>query len=185
MGSGVVTAGLGYKRKQNQNKSFEKQKVQKKTNFVHGKSSEEEKELQFRRQSNEEFHAQKKKQQQAKDVSKKTCFKCDQIGHVARKCPNTKPVDVEKQKSEDVRRKFTRFDSKQTWKYNTNKFASNQTWKPKQTRSDSRQTKNSHTPRFRTTQSWQTSVDMTKPNQFWKPKIVVQSKNNQNESRFL
>ena len=25
---------------------------------------------------------------------------------------------------------------------------------------------------------------MTKPNQFWKPKIVVQSQNNQNESRF-
>ncbi|MFS7977450.1 putative transcription factor interactor and regulator CCHC(Zn) family [Helianthus anomalus] len=66
------------------------------------------------------------------------CFKCDQIGHVARKCPNTKPVDVEKQKSEEVRQKSTRFDSKQTWRYNTNKFGSNQIWKPKHTKSESR-----------------------------------------------
>ncbi|XP_021971547.1 putative protein tag-278 [Helianthus annuus] len=72
-----------------------------------GKSSEAEKELQFRRPSNEEFYAQKKQQQQGKDVSRKTCFKCDQTGHLAHKCPNSKPIDVEKQKSEDVLPKKT------------------------------------------------------------------------------
>ncbi|MFS8007040.1 hypothetical protein Hanom_Chr14g01256281 [Helianthus anomalus] len=68
-----LKSGLGYKRKQNQRKQAEKTNFQKKTNFVHGTSSEEEKELQFSRQTNEEFYAQKK-QQQAKDDSKKTCF---------------------------------------------------------------------------------------------------------------
>ncbi|MFS7986257.1 putative transcription factor interactor and regulator CCHC(Zn) family [Helianthus anomalus] len=71
--------------------------------FVHGTTSEEEQELKFRRQSNDEFLAQKKKQQpQVKDVSKRTCFKCDQIGHLARKCPNLKPADVDKKKSKNV-----------------------------------------------------------------------------------
>ncbi|MFS7936694.1 putative transcription factor interactor and regulator CCHC(Zn) family [Helianthus anomalus] len=79
-------------------------------NFVHGKNSEEEKEIQFSRHTNEEFHAQKKQQQQAKDVSKKTCFKCDQIGHVGRKCPDLKPVDVEKKKVEVVNQKSTKFE---------------------------------------------------------------------------
>ncbi|MFS7947730.1 putative transcription factor interactor and regulator CCHC(Zn) family [Helianthus anomalus] len=65
-------------------------------NFVHGTSSEEEKKLQFRRQSNEEFYTQKKQQQQPKDVLKRTWFKCDQTGHLGRKCPNSKSVDVEK-----------------------------------------------------------------------------------------
>ncbi|MFS7947100.1 putative transcription factor interactor and regulator CCHC(Zn) family [Helianthus anomalus] len=54
-------------------------------NFIHGKSMEEDKELQFRRQSNEKFYAKKKQQQQTKDVSRKTCFRCDQTGHLARK----------------------------------------------------------------------------------------------------
>ncbi|KAJ0734585.1 putative transcription factor interactor and regulator CCHC(Zn) family [Helianthus annuus] len=157
-----MKAVLGYKKKQNR-KQNEKQDLQQKLNFVQGKSLKEEEKLKFGQQSNEEFEAMKKKQQQAKDVSKKVCFKCDQIGNVARKCPNPKPVDVEKQKSEDVKPRSTRFDSKQTWRYNTNKFASNQTWKSNLNRFDSRQTWNSHTPRFRTTQSWKTSVDMTKP----------------------
>ncbi|MFS7935129.1 putative transcription factor interactor and regulator CCHC(Zn) family [Helianthus anomalus] len=99
-------------------------------NFVHGTSSEEEKELQFRRQSNEEFYAQKKQQQQhAKDVSKKTCFKCDQIGHVSRKCPNLKPGGVEKKRSEVVNQKSTKFESKQTWRPKTSKVETQQTWK--------------------------------------------------------
>ncbi|MFS7937063.1 putative transcription factor interactor and regulator CCHC(Zn) family [Helianthus anomalus] len=108
-----MKAELGYKKKQNQ-EHFEKQNYQKKTNFVHGTSFEEEKELQYRRQSNEEFYAQKKQQQQVKDVSKKTCFNCDQ--HLSRKCPNLKPVGVEKKKSDVVNQKSTKFESKQTWK---------------------------------------------------------------------
>ncbi|MFS7920502.1 putative Zinc finger, CCHC-type superfamily [Helianthus anomalus] len=57
-------------------------------NFVHGTSSEKEKELQFGRQTNEEFYARKKRQlQHANDVSKKTCFKCQKVGYIGRKCP--------------------------------------------------------------------------------------------------
>ncbi|MFS7963446.1 hypothetical protein Hanom_Chr08g00738181 [Helianthus anomalus] len=56
-------AGLGYEKKQNQRKRAEKSNFQKKTKFVHGTSSEEEKETQFSRQTNEEFYAQKRKQQ--------------------------------------------------------------------------------------------------------------------------
>ncbi|KAJ0484297.1 putative transcription factor interactor and regulator CCHC(Zn) family [Helianthus annuus] len=164
-----MKAGLGYKRKQNW-KKIVMPNYQEKMSFVQGDSLAKEKELKMR-QSNAEFEAQKGKQQpQVKDVSMRTCFKCDQKGHLARKCPNLKPVDVdqmkidaEKQKSENVRQRLTRFDSKQTWRYNTNKFASNQSWKSNQNRFDSRQIWNSHTPRFRTTQSWKTSVVMTKP----------------------
>ncbi|MFS7945145.1 putative transcription factor interactor and regulator CCHC(Zn) family [Helianthus anomalus] len=121
----------------------------------------------------------------------RTCFKCDQKGHLAPKCPNLKPVDVDKekidavkQKSEYVRQRSTRFDSKQTWMYNTNKFASNQNWKSNQNRFDSRQTWNSHIPRYRTTQSWKTSVDMTKSQEVWKPKVVVQNQSVQKDSHF-
>ncbi|KAJ0442230.1 putative transcription factor interactor and regulator CCHC(Zn) family [Helianthus annuus] len=97
-----MKAGLGYKKKQCWNKN-ETQNFQAKISFVQGKSLAEEKELKFGRQSNNEFHAQKKQQHQVKDVFKITCFKCDQIGHLARKCPNLKPVDVEsKKKSENV-----------------------------------------------------------------------------------
>ncbi|KAJ0939837.1 putative transcription factor interactor and regulator CCHC(Zn) family [Helianthus annuus] len=175
-----MKAGLGYKKKQNWKKN-EMPNYQTKMNFVLGTSSEEEKELQFRRQSNEEFYAQKKRQQpQVKDVSKRTCFKCDQIGHLAHKCPNLKPVGVEtkkksvyvqKQKSDVVTQKSTKFDSKQTWKPKMSKVDSQQTWKLV-------------TSRFRTTQSWKTTVDATKPNQFWKPKVVVQNQNVQKESHF-
>ncbi|MFS7929849.1 putative transcription factor interactor and regulator CCHC(Zn) family [Helianthus anomalus] len=82
-------------------------------NFVQGTCSEEEKEIRFSRQTNEEFYAQKKQQQQAKDVSKKTCFKCQQIGHVGRKCPNLKPVNVEKKKVDVVRQKSPKLELKQ------------------------------------------------------------------------
>ncbi|KAJ0539913.1 putative transcription factor interactor and regulator CCHC(Zn) family [Helianthus annuus] len=186
-----MKAGLGYKKRQNRNKN-ETLNYQAKMSFVQGNSLAEEKELKIRRQSNAEFEAQKRKQQpQVKDVSMRTCFKCDKKGHLARKCPNLKPVDVdhkkidsEKQKSEYVRQRSTRFDSKQTWRYNTNKFASNQNWKSNTNMFDSRQTWNTHTPIFRTTQSWKTSVDMTKPQEFWKPKNVVQNQSVQKDSHF-
>ncbi|MFS7996476.1 putative transcription factor interactor and regulator CCHC(Zn) family [Helianthus anomalus] len=138
------------------------------TNFVHGTSSEEEKELQFRRHSNEEFYAQKKQQQQAKDFSKRTCVKCNQTGHLGRKCPNPKPVAIEKENRVEVE---TQKLTKQTWIPKRSKFGSKQSWKLV-------------TPRFRTTQSWKTNVDMTKPNQFLKPKIVESKQNIQNDSRF-
>ncbi|MFS7962171.1 putative transcription factor interactor and regulator CCHC(Zn) family [Helianthus anomalus] len=93
-----------YKKKKNQNKRFQKQNFVKKMNFVHGRSSETDKEFQLRRQANEEFFAQKKQHQQAKDVSNKTCFKYNQVGHISRKCPqNSKPVNVE-QKNQKIRK---------------------------------------------------------------------------------
>ncbi|MFS8006474.1 hypothetical protein Hanom_Chr14g01249561 [Helianthus anomalus] len=94
-----------------------------KMKFVYGTSSEVEKELQFSRQTNEEFYAQKKKQQHAKDVSKKTCFKCQQIG----------PVGAEKEKKqfEVAKQKSPKFEPKQIWKPNTCKFEPKPTWKPK------------------------------------------------------
>ncbi|MFS7962262.1 putative transcription factor interactor and regulator CCHC(Zn) family [Helianthus anomalus] len=83
-------------------------------NFVHGTSSEKEKELQFSRQTNEEFYARKKQQQHAKNVSKKTCFKCQQVGHTSRKCPqNLKYVYVEKKKTEVDKTKTPKFEPKQ------------------------------------------------------------------------
>ncbi|KAJ0456093.1 putative transcription factor interactor and regulator CCHC(Zn) family [Helianthus annuus] len=178
-----MKSGLGYKKKHNRNRT-ERSNFQTKMNFVQGKSLKEEEKLKIGQQSNDEFDAMKKKQQQAKDVSKKVCFKCDQIGHVARKCPNPKLVDVENQKSENVKSRSTRFESKQTWRYNTNKFASNQNWKSNLKRFDSRQTWNYHTPRLRTTRSWRTSVNMTKPQEFWKPKNVVQNQKVQKETNF-
>ncbi|MFS7919337.1 hypothetical protein Hanom_Chr03g00211561 [Helianthus anomalus] len=114
-------------------------------NFVHGTSSEEEKELQFSRHTNEEFYAQKKQQQHAKDVSKKTCFKCDLIGYVGHTCPNLKIVDVEKKKKVEVE------------KQKSNKFESKQTWKPK-------------TPKVVTQRIWKQKVDVSEPKQIWKPK---------------
>ncbi|KAF5790764.1 putative transcription factor interactor and regulator CCHC(Zn) family [Helianthus annuus] len=170
-----MKAGLGYKKEQNRNRS-NRQNFQTKTNFVQGKSFTEEEKLKIGQQSNAEFEAMKRKQHQAKDVSKTVCFKWDQIGHVAQKCPNPQPVDVEKQKSESVKPRSTRFDLKQTWGYNTNKFALNQNWKSNSNKFNSKQTWNSHTPRFRTTQSWKTSVDKTKPQEFWKPRVAQKQK---------
>ncbi|MFS7962260.1 putative transcription factor interactor and regulator CCHC(Zn) family [Helianthus anomalus] len=107
---------MGYKKKNNQKKSFKKSNFQKKMNFVHGTSSEKEKEIQFSRQTNEEFYARKKQQQQAKDVSKNTCFKCKQVGHIGHKCPkNLKLVYVEKKKS-GVGTKAPKFEPKHIWK---------------------------------------------------------------------
>ncbi|MFS7998474.1 putative transcription factor interactor and regulator CCHC(Zn) family [Helianthus anomalus] len=93
-----------------------------------------------------------------KDVSKRTCFKCDQVGHIGRKCPNLKHVGVERKTSEVLNQKSTKFGSKQTWK--------------------------PMTPRFRTRQSWKTMVDATKLHQFWKSKIDLTKQNSQSDSQF-
>ncbi|KAJ0836751.1 putative transcription factor interactor and regulator CCHC(Zn) family [Helianthus annuus] len=173
-----MKSGLGYKKKHNQNRT-ERSNFQTKMNFVQGKSFTEEEKLKLGTQSNAEFEAMIKKQQQSKDVSKKVCFKCDEIGHVARKCPNPKSVDGEPQKSESVKPRSIRFDSRQTWRFTTNKFASNQNWKSNPNRSNSRQTWNSHT-----LWSWKTSVGVIKPQKIWKPKNVVQTQKVQKETNF-
>ncbi|MFS8025579.1 putative transcription factor interactor and regulator CCHC(Zn) family [Helianthus anomalus] len=158
-----MKVGLGYKKQQNKKKRFEKPNYQKKTNFVHETSSEEEKELQFRRQSNEEFYTQKKQQQQVKYVSKKTCFKCDQTGHVSRKCPNQKPVGVEqkRQPTEAVKQESTKFESQQTWK-------------PK-----------SKTSIVESKQIWKQNVDFQKSNQTWKTKPPSLSQNKSGNQKLI
>ncbi|MFS7962563.1 putative transcription factor interactor and regulator CCHC(Zn) family [Helianthus anomalus] len=100
-----------------QKKRFQKFVYVEKMSVVHETSSEKEKESHFSRQTNEELFA-KKKQQQAKDVSNKMCFKCNQVGHIGRKCPqNSKPVYVKKkEKSEDLNLKTPMFAPKQVWK---------------------------------------------------------------------
>ncbi|KAJ0446513.1 putative transcription factor interactor and regulator CCHC(Zn) family [Helianthus annuus] len=178
-----MKSGLGYRKKHNRNRT-ERSNFQTKMNFVQGKSFTEEEKLKLGTQSNAEFEAMKKKQQQPKDVSKKVCFKCDQIGHVARKCQIPKSVDVQKQKSGNEKPRSTRFDSRQTWRYTTNKFASNQIWKPKSDRFDSRQTWNSHTSGSTTTQIWRPIVVVTEPRKIWKPKNVVQKQQVQKETNF-
>ncbi|KAJ0826973.1 putative transcription factor interactor and regulator CCHC(Zn) family [Helianthus annuus] len=65
-----MKSGLGYKKKQNRNKT-EMPNFQTKMSFVQGKSFTEEEKLKIGKQSNAEFEAMKKKQQQPKDVSKK------------------------------------------------------------------------------------------------------------------
>ncbi|MFS7911808.1 hypothetical protein Hanom_Chr02g00122421 [Helianthus anomalus] len=141
--------GLGYKKRHSQKKRSKKSNLPKKKemNFVHKTSYEEEKEIRFSRQTNEEFYAQKK-QQQDKDVSKKTCFKYQQIRHVGRKFPNLKHVNVEKEKVEAVKQKSTKFESKQTWK-------------PKL-----------KTPKFEPKQIWKAKVEVTKPKPTWKTKNI-------------
>ncbi|KAJ0809384.1 putative transcription factor interactor and regulator CCHC(Zn) family [Helianthus annuus] len=175
-----MKAGLGYKRKQNWKKNVTSD-YQEKMSFVQGDSLAKEKELKMR-QSNAEFEAMKTKQQLPKDVSKKVCFKCDQIGHVARKCSNPKSVDDKDQTSESGKPRLTRFDSKQTWRFNTNKFSSNQNWKSNLNRFDSKQ--NSHSSRSTTTQIWKPLVVVTKSRKEWKPKNVVQKQQVQKETNF-
>ncbi|XP_022019496.1 uncharacterized protein LOC110919537 [Helianthus annuus] len=91
-------------------------------NFVHGTSSESHKESHFSRQTNEEFITQKKQHEQAKGIvvvkDSRTCFRCNEAGHIARKCPQQKPklVYVEKKKSEDLIQKLPMFATKQIWK---------------------------------------------------------------------
>ncbi|KAJ0714031.1 putative transcription factor interactor and regulator CCHC(Zn) family [Helianthus annuus] len=175
-------SGLGYKKTQSRNRT-ERSNVQTKMNFDQGKSFTEE-EIKIGTQSNTELEVMKKKRQQPKDVSKKVCFKCDQVGHVARKCQISKSVDDQKQKSGNEKPRSTRFDSRQTWRYTTNKFASIQIWKPKSDRFDSRQTWNSHTSRSTTTQIWRPIVVVTEPRKIWKPKNVVQKQQVQKETNF-
>ncbi|MFS7953691.1 hypothetical protein Hanom_Chr07g00621621 [Helianthus anomalus] len=52
-------------------------------------------------------------------------------GHVGRKCPNLKPIDVEKRKkkSDVVKQMPIKFESKQTWKPKASKGDSQQNWK--------------------------------------------------------
>ncbi|KAJ0880815.1 putative transcription factor interactor and regulator CCHC(Zn) family [Helianthus annuus] len=73
-------------------KNYKNEKTYKpKTVFVSGKSSEEEKEQVFRKQTNKEFLAKKQEEMKKgiawKKKETRTCFQCKTVGHITRNCP--------------------------------------------------------------------------------------------------
>ncbi|KAJ0548214.1 putative transcription factor interactor and regulator CCHC(Zn) family [Helianthus annuus] len=69
----------------------EEKKIKKKKDT--GPSAEEEKKSSFWRQTNQEFLAEKKKNEALQRKDTRTCFRCNEIGHIAWNCPkatNTK-----------------------------------------------------------------------------------------------
>ncbi|MFS7977888.1 putative transcription factor interactor and regulator CCHC(Zn) family [Helianthus anomalus] len=104
---------LVIKRKQNQKKRFEKTKFQKKMYFVHGTSSGEEKNFDLVDRLMKNSMLERNNNNRPKIFEEK-CIKCQQVGHVGHKCPNLKPVDVEKDKKkyEVVKQKSPKFEPK-------------------------------------------------------------------------
>ena len=84
--------------------SYKNQKVKNsnKIEFVLGITSENEKEIHFRNQTNKDFFEQKVNRKQADGppsyvrnrVDRRTCFRCHEIGHVVYQCPLTSPTHV-------------------------------------------------------------------------------------------
>ncbi|KAJ0851127.1 putative transcription factor interactor and regulator CCHC(Zn) family [Helianthus annuus] len=95
-------SGSSFQKKSNQNRSYKKKGLgfippeyhknmensKTKTEFVSGGSAEEEQKKPFWRQSNQEFLAEKKKNETAMPRSKetRTCYKCNEAGHIAWNC---------------------------------------------------------------------------------------------------
>ncbi|KAJ0763877.1 putative transcription factor interactor and regulator CCHC(Zn) family [Helianthus annuus] len=80
--------GLSFSSSEN----FKNQKIYKpKTKFVSGGSSEDEQKKPFWKQSNQEFLAEVKKNVKrfAEKVDRRTCFKCQEVGHIAWNCSKT------------------------------------------------------------------------------------------------
>ncbi|KAF5799059.1 putative transcription factor interactor and regulator CCHC(Zn) family [Helianthus annuus] len=106
--------GLNFRKKPNHNGNFKKkglgfippenyknEKIYKNTKFVSGTSAEDEKKSSFWRQSNWEFLAEKKKAEVYQRKETRTCYRCQEVGHIAWNCPkatNTKQGVSEKLK---------------------------------------------------------------------------------------
>ncbi|KAJ0567524.1 putative transcription factor interactor and regulator CCHC(Zn) family [Helianthus annuus] len=90
--SGSYQGGKNYQRKNVQNKKFIEKKV-----FVKSSSSSSlsEQESKIFSKSNTEFFEKKSSQPQTEGTSgvvdTRICFKCNKVGHIARKCTNLKP----------------------------------------------------------------------------------------------
>ncbi|MFS8024413.1 hypothetical protein Hanom_Chr16g01462951 [Helianthus anomalus] len=113
--------GSNFRKKPNHNGNFKKkglgfippknhknEKIYKpKIVFVTGTSSEEEKEQVFRKQSNKEFLAKKQEEMKKEAAQKKKetriHFKCNTMGHIARKSP--KAIQIKQGVSEKTERK--------------------------------------------------------------------------------
>ncbi|KAJ0435725.1 putative transcription factor interactor and regulator CCHC(Zn) family [Helianthus annuus] len=88
--------GYNFQKKPNHNGNFKKkglgfislenykneENYKPKTNFFAGGSSEEEQKKPFWKQLNQEFLAERKKKY-ASRIDRRTCFKCQKIGHIA------------------------------------------------------------------------------------------------------
>ncbi|KAJ0616280.1 putative transcription factor interactor and regulator CCHC(Zn) family [Helianthus annuus] len=106
--------GSDFRKKPNHNGNFKKkglgfippenyknEKISKNTKFVSGTSAEDEKKSSFWRQSNQEFLAEKKKTEAHQRKETRTCYRCQEVGHIAWNCPkatNTKQGVLEKLK---------------------------------------------------------------------------------------
>ncbi|KAJ0548603.1 putative transcription factor interactor and regulator CCHC(Zn) family [Helianthus annuus] len=99
--SGGYQGGKSYQKRNVQNKKFVEKKV-----FVNNSSSLSDEEAKIFSKSNEEFFEKKASQSQSKGTSRvvdtRTCFRCNQVGHIARNCTNLKPktevVKIQKKK---------------------------------------------------------------------------------------
>ncbi|KAF5822208.1 putative transcription factor interactor and regulator CCHC(Zn) family [Helianthus annuus] len=116
------SSGSGFQKKPNHNSNFKKkglgfippenhknEKISKtKTVFVSGSSSEEEEKNSFWKQSNKEFFVEKQKYEKNganKKRETRTCYRCQEVGHIAWNCPmatNTKQEVVSKLKEKIV-----------------------------------------------------------------------------------
>ncbi|MFS7948448.1 putative transcription factor interactor and regulator CCHC(Zn) family [Helianthus anomalus] len=99
--------GKSYQKRNVQNKRF----VEKKK-FVNSLSSLADEEREIFSKSNKEFFEKRASQAQSEGTSRvvdtRTCFRCNQVGHIARKCTNVKPkIETVKiqQKKVDVKGK--------------------------------------------------------------------------------
>ncbi|KAJ0441294.1 putative transcription factor interactor and regulator CCHC(Zn) family [Helianthus annuus] len=151
--SGGYQGGKSYQKRNVPNKRF----VEKKK-FVNSSSSLADEEKEIFSKSNKEFFEKRASQSQSEGTNRvadtRTCFRCNQVGHIARKCTNVKPktetvktqqkkVDVKgkapivverksvkndniKVKNEPVKKSVTKND-----KFYKRVALSQQVWKPK------------------------------------------------------
>ncbi|KAF5759610.1 putative transcription factor interactor and regulator CCHC(Zn) family [Helianthus annuus] len=94
-------SGSSFQQKPNHNRSYKKKGLgftppenykngkfsKTNTKFVSGINSEEEKKCSFWKQSNQEFLAEKKKNGAYVKKETRTCFRCNEVGHIAWNCP--------------------------------------------------------------------------------------------------
>ncbi|KAF5818441.1 putative transcription factor interactor and regulator CCHC(Zn) family [Helianthus annuus] len=106
--------GSDFRKKPNHNGNFKKkglgfippenyknEKITKNTTFVSGTSAEDEKKSSFWRQTNQEFLVEKKKNEVHQRKKTRTCYRCQEVGHIAWNCSkatNTKQGVSEKLK---------------------------------------------------------------------------------------
>ncbi|XP_022013953.1 uncharacterized protein LOC110913430 [Helianthus annuus] len=109
--------------KNNQRRNFQKSKFVNKTTLVKSSSSMNDQESEIFSKTNEEFFEKKASQTQTEGPSRvidnRTCSKCNKVGHIARKCTNSKRKSVvveNTKKPNDVKGKAPMFVEKKIQK---------------------------------------------------------------------